>query len=88
MNSLLSNTASGLLASSLTLLLFHGSGSLLQAALNTDVLTYHNDTARTGQNLHEEILTLANVNSTNFGKLRVLPVTGTSMRNRCIRLEL
>jgi hypothetical protein len=34
----------------------------------TDVLTYHNDIARTGQNLTEQILTPANV-KTSFGKL-------------------
>jgi hypothetical protein len=43
---------------------------------STDVLTFHNDNARTGQALHEEILTLANVNSTTFGKLRTLVVDG------------
>jgi len=40
----------------------------------TDVTTYHNDIARTGQNLQETILTLNNVNSSSFGKLLTLPV--------------
>jgi hypothetical protein len=40
------------------------------------VLTYHNDTARTGQNLAEKILTPSNVNSTAFGKLGFLSVDG------------
>src|SRR5207248_494063 len=42
----------------------------------TDVLTYHNDTARTGATLHEEILTPTNVNTNHFGKLWSLPVDG------------
>ena len=46
------------------------------AAAGVDVVTYHNDTARTGQNLKEVILTLANVNSTNFGKLAFFNTDG------------
>ena len=46
------------------------------AAAATDVLTWHNDNARTGQNLNEKILTLANVNSASFGKLFVVSVDG------------
>ena len=40
------------------------------------VLTYHNDVARTGQNLEEKILTFSNVNSNRFGKLGFLAVDG------------
>lgn len=42
----------------------------------TDVLTYKNDVARTGQNLTESVLTPANVNYGSFGKLRMLAVDG------------
>jgi outer membrane protein assembly factor BamB len=47
-----------------------------QAAVPTDVVTYRNDSSRTGQDLTENLLTPANVNSGTFGLLRVLPVDG------------
>jgi hypothetical protein len=39
-------------------------------------LTYHNDNARTGQNLDEKTLTPANVNAANFGKIGFLHTQG------------
>jgi outer membrane protein assembly factor BamB len=41
-----------------------------------DVLTYHNDLARTGQNLDERILTPANVTASSFGKVAFLTTQG------------
>jgi hypothetical protein len=48
----------------------------LQQPAPWDVLTFHNDNARTGQNLFETVLTPANVNKSQFGKLAFFPADG------------
>lgn len=47
-----------------------------QLAVAQNVLTYHNNNARTGLNPLETTLTLSNVNSASFGKLFTLTVDG------------
>jgi hypothetical protein len=48
----------------------------LTSAGRADVLTYHNDNARSGQNLNETTLTLASVTVSSFGKTGFLAVDG------------
>jgi hypothetical protein len=50
--------------------------ALLQVHDVYDVTTWHNDNARTGQNLGETLLTQDNVNSNRFGKIGFFPVDG------------
>lgn len=63
------------LAAFLLLFLFAGAfGTPLAAKQN--VLTWHNNNARTGEDLHETILKPANVKPATFGKLFVIHVDG------------
>jgi hypothetical protein len=57
-------------------LAFGGQTASLTSAGGADVLTYHNDNARAGQNLNETILTLASVTVSGFGKTGFLAVDG------------
>jgi hypothetical protein len=52
--------------------------STVYVATCPGVFTYHNDNFRTGQNLNETVLTPANVNYANFGKLFAFPLDGLS----------
>ncbi len=49
---------------------------LLPLAAQPNVLTYHNNVSRTGENLAETILTTSNVNSATFGKLFQVTLDG------------
>ena len=53
-----------------------GSVNSAKAAAFAGVLTYHNDEARIGANVHESILTPSNVNAGDFGKLFTVAVDG------------
>ena len=46
------------------------------SAAGTDVVTYHNDIARTGQNLSETFLTSSSVNAASFGKIGFFSADG------------
>jgi hypothetical protein len=46
------------------------------ASTKSDVATFKNDTARTGQYTSESVLTLASVNSSTFGLMGLAPVDG------------
>jgi hypothetical protein len=50
--------------------------ALASPAYSQDVLTYHNNNSRTGLDNAETTLTLANVNSAEFGKLFTVPADG------------
>jgi hypothetical protein len=67
-----SNSLGSVTSNSATLTVTTGSG----AGGSASVLTYHNDVARTGQDLNETTLTLGSVNSSSFGKLGFLTTQG------------
>ncbi len=68
---MVSNTAGSVTSNSAMLTVSAGT-----ANSSVDVITYHYDNGRSGQNLNETALTLANVNSTQFGKKGEFTVDG------------
>ncbi len=66
-----SNTAGSMTSNSAMLTVNPGTSNS-----SVDVITYHYDNGRSGQNLNETSLTPANVNSTKFGKLGEFAVDG------------
>src|SRR5258708_13779703 len=56
--------------------IFWNAALIFAAPALAQVTTWQYDNARTGANLHETILTPANVNSAHFGKLFSRPVVG------------
>lgn len=67
-----SNSAGSVTSSSATLTVAAGT----TMARGVDVTTFKNDLNRSGQNPAESTLTLANVATSTFGLLRILPVDG------------
>ena len=51
-------------------------GRPVTSAGGVDVVTFHNDNARTGQNLSETLLTPASVNATTFGRTGLFTLDG------------
>src|SRR6266851_4362091 len=68
---MVSNSAGSVTSNSATLTVNPGTTSS-----SVDVITYHYDNSRSGQNLNETTLTPANVNSTSFGKKGEFTVDG------------
>jgi Malectin domain/Immunoglobulin I-set domain len=64
-----SNAAGSVTSSDATL-------SVTAPSAAVDVITYHNDNGRTGQNLKETTLTLSNVNQNTFGLRKIVTLDG------------
>jgi hypothetical protein len=69
-----SNSAGGTPSNTVTLTVTNNLPPPPPSSVN--ILTYHDDVARTGQNLNETILTNANVNSSSFGLVGTLAADG------------
>jgi len=59
-----------------TAIMLLGATAFCHPVWGQEVLTQHNNIARTGANIHESVLRVANVNNRRFGKLWTLDVDG------------
>src|SRR6476469_7878157 len=68
--------ARGIIGVTAAFVFFVASSRITPTGTTTDVVTYHNDVARTGQNLNEASLTPTTVTAATFGKTGLLATDG------------
>ncbi len=72
----MSQIGRGIVGATAAFLFFAAASQTTSTGTTTDVATYHNDVARTGQNLNEVSLTPTSVTAATFGKTRFLATDG------------
>ena len=72
----MSQISRGIVGVTAGFLFFVAASRTTSTGTTTDVVTYHNDVARTGQNLNETSLTPTTVTAATFGKTRLLATDG------------
>src|SRR3954452_7419796 len=72
----MSQIGRGIVGATAAFLFFVAASQTTSTGTTTDVATYHNDVARTGQNLNEVSLTPTSVTAATFGKMGFLATDG------------